>query len=276
MKRVLVAFLVLGLASCSSLTDLHGIRGSGGDANAALEDGVRRLLEQPAIGFQYSVETSTEEFSVAMSGTVEPDREAWAAEGRLTTTAPGDAELFELRSIRQQRWLGLSFHPGAASCWVEMSDDRELEGLPSIDAGFPGFVSVLTDLRSAEWQLGDRPLLTARLALPDAALLASTFKLTTSELAPREDTYGAVRVTVGLQDGILHDVSMIGGELASEYERVGAELSDEAAADLETRDMRLTFGGPTHRVRAPDPARVYDGVHRVPGCPKPESESANA
>lgn len=276
MKRVLVAVLILGLASCSSLSDLHGIAGRKGDPDAALEAGVRRLLDQPAIGFEYSAMTSVDEFSVSMSGTVHLGTETWVGRGQLTTRNAGDSEEFEVRSIGEDRWLGLSKRPGAALCWFPMPDDRELEGLPAIDAGVPGFVSVLENLRAPQWQFGDETWLTARLSLADASLLASTFELTTSELAPAEDSYGAVPLTVGLEDGVLHDLTMTGKELVAAFEQGGATLSEEVSSDLRTRNMRLTFGGPTQQVHAPDPTRVYDGVHQRRGCPKPGSETANA
>jgi hypothetical protein len=273
-RRVLSAFLVLGLASCGSLTDLHAIQGRGGDADRALENGVRRLLEQPAVGFSYSVATSTEEFSVTLSGTVDFTRPAWLAKGRLSTTAPGDAQDFELRSIGHRRWIGFANRPGGRLCWYPMSEDRELEGLPAIDAGVPGFVSVLDKLQYPEWQLGEKAWLTARLGLRDAAMLASTFELTTSELTPKDGSLGVVRVTVGLADGVLHELTINGGELASAFDQGGAALPEKAARDLETRDVRLTFGGVTQSVRAPDPSRVYDGVHRRPGCQPPANANA--
>jgi hypothetical protein len=275
-RRVLVAVLVLGLASCGSLTDLRVIAGRNGDPDAALEAGVRRLLAQPAIGFDYSATTSIDRFSVRMSGTVHPGTETWVGRGLLTTRDAGDSEEFEVRSIGEDRWLGLSKRPGAALCWFPMPDDRELEGLPAIEAGVPGFVTVLENLRAPRWQFGGEAWLTARLSLADAALLASTFELTTSELAPPDDSYGAVPLTVGIEDGVLHDLTMTGTEFVASFEQGGATLSEEASSDLRTRNMRLTFGGPTEQVRAPDPTRVYDGVHQRRGCPKPGSETEDA
>jgi hypothetical protein len=274
MKRGALACLLLGLTACGYPT-LHGTSGRGGDVDVALERGVGRLLDQSTVSFQYSVLTATDEFSVTMSGTVHLDSNAWIAKGRLDSPAAGSAQDFELRSIGRSRWLGLTGPGGARTCWVDMAEDRELEGLPAIDAGVPGFVMVMEQLHAVDWQLGEESQLTARLALQDAALLASTFELTSSELAPPAGKPGSVAVTVGLEDGVVHDLLMTGTELAAAFAAADASIPEKAARDLETRDVRLSFDGPTLPVKRPDPSRVFDGVHRLPGCPEPEPQQSD-
>jgi len=273
-RRVLVAFLVLGLASCGSLSDLRAIQGRGGDADKALEDGVRRLLDQPAIGFSYLSATSGSEFSVRMSGSLDLDSHAWVAHGQFTAfLAP--AHDFELRSIGRLRWFDLAHRPGVP-CWVAMYDGDDIPGLPAIDPDVPGFIAALEHLHGADWQVGADAWITAHLGLRDAARMSTSAHLAPSELAATVPRGGKVAVTVTLEDGVLHEVVMSGRELALALEAADARIAEEELRELESRDVRLTFGGPVQAVKRPDPSRVFDWVNRLPGCPAPEPEQASA
>jgi hypothetical protein len=255
MKRVALACLLLGLTACSQPT-LHGTSGQSGEAEAALENGVSRLLEQPNVGFRYLSETSGSEYSVTMTGSLDRNAFAWGAEGRLTAYRAPRAYLFEVRSIGPDRWVDWVGADGGRQCWYPLAEEEEYPGLPAIDPGVPRFVAALNSLHGAAWQVGEDPWLTAQLELREAARLATSATLTPLELSAAAGVRGKVAVTVTLKDGVLHELVMSGRELVLALRAGDVRMTEDALLELESRDVRLTFGGPTLGVRRPDP----------PGC----------
>ena len=135
-------------------------------------------------------------------------------------------------------------------------------------------MEALEHLHGAEWQVGEDSWITAQLGLQDAAGMATSAFLTPSVLSAKVEGRGSVPVTVSLHDGVLHEVVLAGYDFVLALRAVDVPITEEAMLELESRDVRLTFGGPTQPVRRPDPSRVGDGVHRLPGCPPPQQESA--
>lgn len=278
MRRGLLAFLVLGLASCSSLTDLHGIRGSGerlvvpSSTTEPVESGVaesrhrfraarERLLSSPdtTIEFRYDVRMDGETQS-RTQGTADLARLAWATETVVKAPGRDKPYVWHAVSSKGRTWMQMDdWKPPAGGCWLQIGPEEVPLGVTGLLPGIPAYTALPKVIRVAGY-LDSKAALRATLRLDLAATmlpsqLLQKLKGVTRKRARDED----VGLVVHLDGSRLEGYEMEGASFRRAWAYAGGNITPEAAQALTGVEFRVRFpeDQAPREVRMPEARRVF-------------------
>lgn len=282
MRRVLVTFLVLGLASCSSLSDSPGPRGTVGDVAtpsatpsvtpASVEAGVaesrqrfraarERLLASTdtTIEFRYDVRLGGE-VATRTQGTADVAREEWATETVAKVPGRDKPYVWHALSSKGRTWMQMDdWEPPASGCWLQMGPGEVPLGVTGLLPGIPAYTALPKAIR-VQGYLDSNSSLRASLRLDLAAtMLPSQLLQKLKGVNGKRARDEQVGLVVHLDGSRLEGYDLEGASFRRAWAYAGGHITPQAAQALTGVEFRVRFPEEQtpRKVRVPEAKRIF-------------------